>query len=97
MKLTNLFAFLIGIKDVTTVSSASTLADLGMDSLMGAEIKQTLERNYDVVLSAQEIRGLTFGKLNELASGEEATVTATATEEASVKDDTQVFLFLKIR
>nr|CAI5827467.1 unnamed protein product [Callosobruchus analis] len=40
-----------------------------MDSLMGAEIKQTLERNYDLVLSAQEIRALTFGKLVELGSG----------------------------
>lgn len=38
----------------------------GMDSLMGAEIKQTLERNYDVVMSAPEIRQLTFGKLKAL-------------------------------
>lgn len=60
---------ILGIKDVNTVNPASTLADLGMDSLMGAEIKQTLERNYDVVLSAQEIRGLTFGKLKDLAAG----------------------------
>ena len=36
---------------------------------MGAEIKQTLERNYDVVLSAQEIRSLTFSKLKQLQSG----------------------------
>lgn len=36
---------------------------------MGAEIKQTLERNYDVVLSPQEIRSLTFGKLKELQAG----------------------------
>lgn len=33
---------------------------------MGAEIKQTLERNYDVVMSAQEIRQLSFGKLKAL-------------------------------
>lgn len=36
---------------------------------MGAEIKQTLERNYDLVMSAQEIRTLTFGKLKQLQSG----------------------------
>lgn len=47
----------------------STLTDIGMDSLMGAEIKQTLERNYDLLLSAQEIRLLTFGKLKQLQSG----------------------------
>lgn len=62
-------ANILGIKDAKTVSATATLADLGMDSLMGAEIKQTLERNYDVVLSAQEIRVLTFGKLQELGSG----------------------------
>jgi fatty acid synthase len=59
----------LGIKDVNTVNAQSTLADLGMDSLMGAEIKQTLERNYDLVLSAQEIRSLTFARLLELSSG----------------------------
>lgn len=60
---------ILGIKDVKTVPPTSTLADLGMDSLMGAEIKQTLERNYDLVLNAQEIRALTFGRLIELESG----------------------------
>lgn len=40
-----------------------------MDSLMGSEIKQTLERNYDLVLSAQEIRNLTFPTLKNLSSG----------------------------
>jgi fatty acid synthase len=59
----------LGIKDVHTVNAQSTLADLGMDSLMGAEIKQTLERSYDLVLSAQDIRSLTFARLMELSSG----------------------------
>ncbi|PSN28987.1 Fatty acid synthase [Blattella germanica] len=63
---------ILGIKDVKTVNAQSTLADLGMDSLMGAEIKQTLERNYDLVLSAQEIRSLTFARLQELGSGDGA-------------------------
>ena len=60
---------ILGIKDVKTVNANNSLADLGMDSLMGTEIKQTLERNYDLVLSAQEIRVLTFAKLQELSSG----------------------------
>jgi fatty acid synthase len=55
-----------GIKDASTVSQTASLADLGMDSIMGAEIKQTLERGYDVVLSAQDIRGLNFVKLTAL-------------------------------
>lgn len=40
-----------------------------MDSLMGAEIKQTLERGHDLVLGVQEIRTLTFARLCELAGG----------------------------
>ena len=51
------------------MSPSQTLADLGMDSIMGAEVKQVLERNYDIVLSAQEIRGLTMAKLSALAGG----------------------------
>jgi fatty acid synthase len=62
-------SFISGIKDVSAVNAQSTLADLGMDSLMGAEIRQTLERNYDLLLSAQEIRTLTFARLTELSSG----------------------------
>ncbi|KAL6267202.1 hypothetical protein P5V15_000279 [Pogonomyrmex californicus] len=59
---------ILGIKDVNKISPNDTLSDLGMDSLMGTEIKQTLERNYDIMLSPQEIRGLTFAKLQELSS-----------------------------
>ncbi|XP_044270431.1 fatty acid synthase [Tribolium madens] len=71
-------ANILGIKDPSTVTASASLADLGMDSLMGAEIKQTLERNYDLVLNAQEIRGLTFGKLTELGSGGAAPVETSA-------------------
>lgn len=62
-------ANILGIKDTKNINASSTLADLGMDSLMGAEIKQTLERNYDLVLSVGDIRNLTVKKLQELQSG----------------------------
>lgn len=61
-------ANILGIKDTKNINASATLADLGMDSLMGAEIKQTLERNYDLVLSVGEIRTLTVKKLQELQS-----------------------------
>lgn len=67
--LTDAVANILGIKDASTVAPSASLADLGMDSLMGSEIKQTLERNFDLVLSAQDIRALTFGRLIELSSG----------------------------
>lgn len=58
-----------GIKDPSVVSQSASLAELGMDSLMGAEIKQSLERGHDLVLGVQEIRTLTFARLRELAGG----------------------------
>ena len=61
-----------------TVSLHSSLAELGMDSMMAVEIKQTLEREFEVFLTAQDIRGLTFAKLAELgAKTEEAAQTTT--------------------
>lgn len=60
---------ILGIKDTKNINPSSTLADLGMDSLMGAEIKQTLERNYDLVLNVGEIRTLTVKRLQELQNG----------------------------
>lgn len=58
-------ANILDIKDTKNINPLSTLADLGMDSLMGAEIKQMLERNYDLVLSMDSIRNLTVMKLQE--------------------------------
>lgn len=66
MSLVTCIANILGLKDLKNISHSSTLADLGMDSLMGAEIKQTLERNYDMIVSAQEIRQLTFGQLKAM-------------------------------
>ncbi|XP_018336014.1 fatty acid synthase [Agrilus planipennis] len=92
VKLTDAVANILGIKDAKTVAPNASLADLGMDSLMGAEIKQTLERNYDLVLSAQEIRGLTFGSLVKLESGGGSGEAAPAQSNTvkAVVDDKQV-------
>lgn len=64
-------ANILGLKDIKNINDGASLADLGMDSLMGAEIKQTLERNFDMVLSAQDIRQLTFGMIKGFEAGEE--------------------------
>ncbi|XP_055640185.1 fatty acid synthase-like [Toxorhynchites rutilus septentrionalis] len=55
------------IRDLKSISMDSTLADIGMDSLMAVEIKQVLERDFDMSLSPQELRTLTFLKLQKLA------------------------------
>lgn len=77
-------ANILGIKDPAAVTESSNLAELGMDSLMGAEIKQTLERGFDIVLGVQEIRALTFGKLRAMAGGDSAQALPTSHVNGSV-------------
>ncbi|XP_076763351.1 fatty acid synthase 1 [Xylocopa sonorina] len=89
-------ANILGIKKVETINPAISLADLGMDSLMGTEIKQALERNYDIVLSAQDIRVLTFEKLSQLdttASSESTNVISPTETPEQVSTDESLFEF----
>ncbi|XP_023289558.1 fatty acid synthase [Orussus abietinus] len=57
---------IMGLKDLKTVSQHTPLAELGMDSMMAVEIKQTLEREFEIFLTAQDIRSLNFAKLIEI-------------------------------
>ena len=59
--------FFVGIRDLKTISMNSTLAEMGMDSMTAVEIKETLERDLEVYLTRQEIRNLTFARLDELS------------------------------
>lgn len=61
-RLLNIF----GIRDIKSVSMNTSLSEMGMDSLMLVEIKQTLEREFELFMSTQELRALTLGKLKEL-------------------------------
>ncbi|XP_063218658.1 fatty acid synthase-like [Bacillus rossius redtenbacheri] len=61
-------ANIMGIRDLKTVSLHSSLAELGMDSMMAVEIKQSLERDFEVFLTPQDVRGMTFARLAEIAS-----------------------------
>ncbi|XP_052751948.1 fatty acid synthase-like [Galleria mellonella] len=73
-------AQIMGIKDLKTVSRQIPLAELGMDSMMAVEIKQTLEREFEIFLTAQDIRTLTFARLLELsAQSDNAPSTSVAT------------------
>ncbi|XP_025163360.1 fatty acid synthase-like [Harpegnathos saltator] len=61
-------ASIMGVKDVKTVGHRTPLSEIGMDSMMAVEVKQTLEREFDVYLTAQDIRSLTFEKLHNMAN-----------------------------
>lgn len=62
-------SFTTGIKDVSKAPMEMSLGDLGLDSLMSVEVKQTLEREADLVLSATQVRDLTLKALQELDKG----------------------------
>ncbi|XP_049523880.1 fatty acid synthase-like [Dermacentor silvarum] len=59
-------ANIFGVNDASSLDPNTSLGDLGMDSLMGVEVQQTLERDYDFVLSIPEIRQLTVSELREM-------------------------------
>lgn len=58
---------IMGIRDIKAISMAASLSEVGMDSLMAVEIKQTLEREFEIFLTPQDLRSLTFTKLHEFA------------------------------
>ncbi|XP_018363681.1 PREDICTED: fatty acid synthase-like [Trachymyrmex cornetzi] len=60
-------ANILNISDIKVVSPNSSLAELGMDSMMAVEIKQTLEREFDIFITAQDTRNLTFAKLIKMS------------------------------
>ncbi|KAL3270432.1 hypothetical protein HHI36_020987 [Cryptolaemus montrouzieri] len=64
-------ANILGIKK-QQVSPHATLAELGMDSMTAVEIKQTLEREFEVFLTAQDIRSMTFARLQEIQQSKES-------------------------
>nr|XP_023013626.1 fatty acid synthase-like [Leptinotarsa decemlineata] len=67
-------AHILGITKLDSIDKSSTLIQLGMDSLMMAEIKQTLYRNFHIELSVNEIRQLTFDSLTSMEENDKKIV-----------------------
>ncbi|XP_071625450.1 fatty acid synthase-like isoform X1 [Temnothorax longispinosus] len=59
-------AHIMGLKNINTVPPNIPLVEMGMDSMMAVEIKQTLEREFDISLTAQDIKTLNFAKLRQM-------------------------------
>lgn len=51
-------AHILGISEPSQLDADANLGDLGLDSLMGVEIKQALERDYELVLSMKDVRNV---------------------------------------
>ncbi|XP_026498403.2 fatty acid synthase-like isoform X1 [Vanessa tameamea] len=89
-------AQIMGIKDLKKVSHQVPLAELGMDSMMAIEIKQTLEREFEIFLTAPDIRTLTFARLGEITAQKEAAAsTSAAVLQASSEDAAGLQILLR--
>jgi fatty acid synthase len=64
---------LTGIRDLKTIAQNKTLSELGLDSMTAVEIRQTLEREFELCLTPKEIRNLTFPSLEELGARKQKT------------------------
>lgn len=62
-----------GIRDLAAVNLDSSLADLGLDSLMGVEVRQMLEREHELAMSMRDIQQLTLRKLQGLSGSAKGT------------------------
>ncbi|XP_076382068.1 fatty acid synthase [Megalopta genalis] len=88
--------YIMSIKDLKNVSQSASLADLGMDSMMAVEIKQTLERDFEVFLTAQDIRVLNVAKLVEMSAKDSKKQTKQVTK-ATTKTEQLVGMQLLMR
>ncbi|XP_042639485.1 fatty acid synthase [Orycteropus afer afer] len=87
-------AHILGIRDLASINPDSSLADLGLDSLMGVEVRQLLEREHDLVLPMREVRLLTIHKLKELSSQAPKALASPGVKEDSLEAQQQAQLNL---
>ncbi|KYM83949.1 Fatty acid synthase [Atta colombica] len=60
-------ANILNLSNIKAINPNSSLIELGMDSVIIIEIKQTLEREFNIFFTAKEIRNLTFGNFIKMS------------------------------
>ena len=65
---------LSGVKNTESVSEDRSFSEFGLDSILGVEIKLTLENNYNIHLNSKEIRELSIRKLKVLAKNKDGEI-----------------------
>ncbi|KAK8761425.1 hypothetical protein V5799_027308 [Amblyomma americanum] len=68
-------AHIIGVKDPSSLDPRTSLGELGVDSMMNADVKMIMERDFDLELSMQDIRDLTLCQLRDFAEGGTSSLT----------------------
>ena len=62
-------AKIFGIRDIEKLSPTTKLSELGMDSLIAAELKQALERDYDFPVTVSQLRSLAIADIKKIETG----------------------------
>lgn len=65
-------AKILGVRDLKMVSLQASLPELGMDSMMVAEVRQTVEKECETALTVNDVMGLTFERLYEMMAAKGA-------------------------
>lgn len=60
----------------------------GLDSLMGVEVRQTLERDFDIQMTMKDVRLLTVNKMREFTSGD----APEESEKGKIIEETEAYL-----
>ena len=72
----------LGIRDPNRVNLDSQLNELGLDSLMNFEVRNLLEKNFDVIVASRDLPKMTLREITEATSqqpnGKEETTESTA-------------------
>jgi fatty acid synthase, animal type len=63
---------ILSIREKNSISMDIALSSLGLDSLMSVEIQQVLERDFNIVMTAQEIRNITLRQLEKRVNSKES-------------------------
>lgn len=85
-------AHILGIRDLAAVNLDSSLADLGLDSLMGVEVRQMLEREHELAMSMRDIQQLTLRKLQGLSGSAKELAAPTPKESSPAQQQAQLNL-----
>ncbi|GFS66889.1 fatty acid synthase, partial [Nephila pilipes] len=75
---------IFGLSDMSSINPEISLGELGMDSLIGVELRHLLEREFDLMLGIPELRKLTVKDLKKL---EETMKSSVETSNANVASD----------
>ena len=84
----NYVGFFAGVSDVSSVNPDRTLLDLGLDSLMGVEVKQVLESRLDTVMHMNDLQLLTFKQIADLENNGASNTTEELAPNTESREDT---------